>query len=685
MKNFGRCRWKKRIISIALCWAVLISALITFPSMDTEAATKSLSIATAIKLAIRNSDEYEQAQMKVDSKNAERESAIKSLKLRKKNMSTFRWSPLLKIKFPQKPDLATASEFQFKPVQLAGEIQVAKRKVQDVIYKITEKVNNLYVEIVTLQETNAFNEKKYETLLDGIEHNKERLKMGEASQSDIDRQQKKADTLSQTLSRDRRTLEANLKKLSNMIGLDVTTGYTFERPYVEATIKRSMLGDLTTYTEDRDATYYEACIAAVTARMELNTNYSLMKSKYRKDIKMIARYVNDALGGRKISSRAFKNAYKKFLEKIDSYWKGKKRICLFIKIPKIWMKGSLDGTRYIEDDPYVLYQNALDYVSARKDEAAAKAELDQSVEDAFNNYINVRNSYQKYLSDIAEEELKIKQYEVKNRMGYMSLSEYEDAVDEYEELQNSMLETMKTYTQTLYSFDRLTCGGVSALLSGTDPELQVAEVGESYVEKDEAVAQYFLKPVIQRELFELSLYIPDEFPIEITHFELWCDDQQVGERTEVGGTIRHLALTKDNVETVKIRLYNGNEFIDDCVIDPNDENGILNIVTALNINKEETGVVGSFLTTTSEVTGLMTITFTALESEGIRYYRVLAENGKALGSGEKAPIDEGFKHLGLVSSDLGQLTIEFYDASGSLLYTGYMDADSGTLKKRVTE
>ena len=126
MKNFGRCRWKKRIISIALCWAVLISALITFPSMDTEAATKSLSIATAIKLAIRNSDEYEQAQMKVDSKNAERESAIKSLKLRKKNMSTFRWSPLLKIKFPQKPDLATASDFQFKPVQLAGEIQVAK-------------------------------------------------------------------------------------------------------------------------------------------------------------------------------------------------------------------------------------------------------------------------------------------------------------------------------------------------------------------------------------------------------------------------------------------------------------------------------------------------------------------------------------------------------------------------------
>jgi len=674
---------KKRLISIALSLAVFFSALSVWPPLVTDAADKVLSLSMARTLAIRNSSEYELALMKVDSKKAERESALKAIKLKKKNMSTFRWSPLLKIKFPEKPDLAEASEFQFKPVQLAGEIQVAQRNVQDVVYKITENVNNLYVEIVTLQEINAFNENKYETLLDAIEHNKERLKMGEANQSDIDRQQKKADTLLQTLARDKRTLEADLKKLSTMIGMDVTTGYTFERPYVEATIQRSMLDKLITYTEDRDATYYEACIAATTARMELNTNYSLMKSKYRKDIKMIARYVNDALGGRSISSRAFKNAYKRFLEKIDSYWKGKKRICLFIKIPRIWMKGSLDGTRYIEDDPYVLYQNALDYVAARKDEAAAKLELDQNVEASFNNYINIRNSYQKYQQDLAEEEVRLKQYEVQNRMGYMTLEEYEDAVDQYEELQNSMLEAMKLYTQTLYSFDRLTCGGVSALLSGTDPELHVAEAGESYVEKDESEAQYFLKPVIQRELFELSLYIPDDFPVEVTHFELWCDDQQVGERTPVDQTIRHLALTKDNIETVKIRLYNGDEFIDDCLIDPNDENGVLNIMTAMSINKEETGIIGSFLTTTNETTGLMTITFSPLESEGIRYYRVLTENGKNLGSSEKVSINEGFRHLGLVSSDLDKLTVEFYDSGGSLLYTGYMDPGNSKLMKKT--
>ena len=680
-----RGKRKNRIIGIVLCMAVLFSALAAYPPMRTEAANKVMTLKTARTLALRNSSAYELAEMKVDSKQAERESALKSIKLKKKDLSTFRWSPLLKFKFPTKPNFTQASEFQLKPVTLAGEIQIAKRNVQDVVYQVTENVNNLYVEIVTLQETIAYNEKKYDSIQVGIEHNKERLKMGEANQSDIDRQRKKADTLNQTLARDRRTLEADLKKLSSMLGLDVTTGYTFEKPYVEATIERSMLPALTEYTEDRDATYYEACITATSAKLELNTNYGLIKSKYRKDIKMISSYVNDALGGKKISSRAFKNAYKKFLEKIDSYWKGKKRICLFIKIPRIWMKGSLDGTRYIDDDPYVLYQNALDYISARKDEEAAKAELDQSVEDAFNNYINIRSSYQKYLADIAEEEERLKEYEVKNRMGYLTLEEYEDAVADYEELQNSMLEAMKLYTQTLYSLDRLTCGGISALLSGTDAELQVAEAGESYVERDESEAQYFLTPIVQRELFELTLYIPDDFPVKITDFELWCDDTQVGERTAVDKSLRHLTLTKDNIEKVRIRLYNNGEFVDDCQIDPNEEKGVLNIVTAISINKDETGVVGSYLTTTSDVTGMMSIQFTPLEGEGIGYYRVLTESGKALGSQDKTEIGEAFRHLGLVSSDLDKLTIEFYGEAGLLLYTGYMDVGTGKLKKREKE
>ena len=52
--------------------------------------------------------------------------------------------------------------------------------------------------------------------------------------------------------------------------------------------------------------------------------------------------------------------------------------------------------------------------------------------------------------------------------GELTFDEYDSQMESYEELQNSMLDAMKLYTTTLYSFDRLTCGGISALLSGTE-------------------------------------------------------------------------------------------------------------------------------------------------------------------------------------------------------------------------
>ena len=645
---------------------------------------KLLKMSTCRALALENSSSYESLQMAVDSKQAAKESAMKGIKLKKKNLSTFRWSPLLSFKFPQKPNFAQASEFEFKPVKLNSDINVAQHKVQNAVFGINENVNNLYTDIVSLQENLSFNEKRLKDLEEGIAHNKARLKLGEASQADIDRQQKKADTLGKTIASQKRSLEADLKKMSKLTGLDVTTGYRFEKPFVEATIDRSSLEGIRTYTEDRDEAYYEACMAATTAKMELNTNYGLMKSKYGKDIGMISGYVNQALNGQDVSSRAFKKDYKAFLDKIDSYWKGKKRI-LFIKIPREWFKGSLDGTRYIEDDPYVLYQNVLDYVGARKDEEAAKEELDQSVEDNFNNYISVRSSYESYLKDVADKEAEMKILAVKNRMGQMTLEEYEDEQEAYEELQNSMLDTMKLYTTTLYSFDKLTCGGISALLEGTDSDLKTAVVGESYVEKDSSEAKYFLTSIIQKELFELTLFIPDDFPVSISHFELWCDDEMIGERTPVDGKLRHLALTKEGIKKVRIRLYDGANFVDDCVIDPSEESGTLNITTAMNINKEETGDLGTYDISVSELTGFATITVTPLASENISTYRIIMKDGTPLGTGAKIEVGKGLTHLGLVSAGLEDLLIELYDGNSELKYTAAFDTVNKKIKKRETD
>ena len=675
----------KSCIGILVIFSVFAGSLALPPQQKAAAAenTKKMTLSTARSLALKNSSAYDSAQNGVESKKAAQESALKALKLKQKNMMSFRWSPIFNLKFPEKPNFAQASQFQFKPIQLASDVQVAQHKVQDTTFAINEQVNNLYVDIVTVQQTLKFNEQKLETLNKGIAHNKSRLKLGEATQADIDRQQKKADALTNTIAGNRRTLEADLKKMSAIIGLDVTTGYTFERPYVEAKIDRSSLPALIKYTEDRDESFYEACTNATTAKKELSTNYGLMRNKYGSEMGIISNYVNQALDGKAVSASAFRKDYKKFLEQIDSHWKGSFKIGWFIKIDREWTKGSLDGTRYIEDDPYTLYQNALDYQQALKDMQAAQKDLDQTVEDSFNNYINLRSAYDQAIKSVDDKEKDMKQYAVKNRMGYMTLQEYEDEQADYEELQNALFDAMKSYTTTLYSFDRLTCGGVSALLSGTDADLKTAVVGESYVDKDSKEAMYFIKPIIQRELFELTIFIPQDFPVEISDFELWCDNIQVGERTKKDNALRHLTISKDMTSEVKIRLYNGEEFVDDCVIDPEEEKGPLNIVTAMNIKKDETGDIGTFSTSLSDVTGLVTITFKPLESEGIKYYRVLSPEGEPLGDGKNKSIDQGFTHLALVSTDLDSLKIELYDESENLKYNAYLDTANKKMKKKT--
>lgn len=668
---------------LAFCW-ITASIMSDIGSLEAQAApeSKKLTLKACRALAIQNSSEYENAEDAISSKQAAYESAVKAIKLKEKSLKQFRWSPLLNFKFPTSPSFAQASEFQYKPTALQYEINVAEHNLQDKTYSISEQVNNLFVEIVVLQRSINFNEQRAEALEEGLARNQAKLKTGEANKADVDKLDKKLKSVQNSVASSKRTLEANLKKMTKMVGMDVTTGYTFETPFIEAEINRNQLDALKQYTEDRDETYYEACIAETTARAELDTNYGLIRNKFGGDTNMISSYVNGALNGNTINKKGFKNDYKSFLDKIDSYWNGKKRI-VFIKIPRLWFKGDMDGTRYIEDDPYVLYQNVLDYSQAAAEKAAAKDTLDQSVEDSFNNYISVRNSYKQYLKDVDEAEANLKKSALLNRIGELSFEEYDSQMDSYEELQNGLLDSMKLYSQTLYSFDRLTCGGVSAILSGTDSDMQTAVVGESYIEKNSAQAYYTMRSIIQNQEFELSISIPDDFPVEISDYELWIDNIMVGDRTASDKKIRHLALTTDAVSEVKIRLYDGDEFVDDCIIDPSEESGILDITTGYDIKKDEGDQLGTFTININELTGIVEVTIVP-KDENVKKFKILNEEGKAVGGEDPQDISKPFKYISVLKQSMDDLKIELYDESGGLLQTGRFYDLNGLIKKLET-
>lgn len=681
MKKSGLTGIKNKTGTLLLAVCVLFSAGWSLSPMECAAAgAKTLTLATAKKLAVANSDSYEKVESQLAVKQASLSQAYRSIREKQKNMSTFRWSPLLSFKFPTKPDLSEAYEFQFKPIEIQSEIDSLKHQLTDVVLEEYEKVSTLFVDAVVLDESITFNEKRLAVFEEQLVKDKAKLKLGEASQNDIDILNTNITSLQNKIATDRRSYEQSKKKLSDAIGMDVTTGYSFENPFVSAEIERTQLQDLTQYTLDHDQSYYDVCMAESTALISLRTNYNLMNGQYGSKMNYISGYVNQVYAGTKVNKKAFKSAYETFLQKIDEPWQGKKKI-LFIRIPKEWFKGAISGIRYVEDEPYALYESALEYEDARLERENAQKDLTDQVADTFENYVSLRNAYLAAVEAVNKAEKSLTAAESLNKLGELTNDEFTTEKEDYEELQNEMFSALADYTKALYSFDRLTCGGVSALLEDAGADLNAGGEGNSYVEAEyEGGAYYYMESIIEQEQFRLNVYIPDDFSVEVTHFELWCDGKQIGERTAIDKSIRHLALATESIDKAFIRFYNDTEFVDDCEIDPSQQSGELQIVT----NYTATGgssdkELGEYSLTVNAATGIATVELSPQKDREIAYYRISTSDGVYLTGDSYYSIEKGFRYLSLLENGIADLNIEFYDASKNKIFEGYFETAGNKL------
>lgn len=637
-------------------------------------------------LGLAESDDYRKVKSKIALKEVKYKEAVKSIQLKKKNMSTFRWTPLLSFKFPEKAALADEYEFIYKPLQIQSEIRVLEHQLTDVKYEVREEISNLYTEIYTYQEKISNKTARLETMEENLKRNQAKVLTGQAKQSDVDKIESSITALQSSLAADMRAFESGKSELSDLTGIDLTTGYRFENPYKEATIERSSLDQLIQATLDRSQSYYEAKQTTKLALTSVDTNYSLMQNQYGSKMGYISSYVQQAKNGEKIKSDLFRNAYDQFLKAIDDPWQGTKRI-LFIKIPKEWFKGSIDGVRYVEDDPYILYTNVLEYQEALSDQKSLEKEITKSVEDVFENLVTAGNSYHSIQQQTQKAKEEMDRGKLKNQAGELEFEEYETLREAYEELQISELEALELYTTLLYSFDRLTCGAVTELLNGEEISLEQGSQGESFV-ADKTKPSYYITTLAEDNLFELGIYLPEESDIQITHFELWVDNVQIGERTEIDAVIRHLELDLSQTDKTVIRLYNGDEFVADCEIDPDEYQGSLNLpddtagktdsVDKTDSAEPETKqLLGTYKYSRNKKTGLITFDIQPQEGLNIEKFRLLDAQGKAIYSDTPAEVGKGITYLAVLGNDLKNVRAELYDKDGNKLYTARLDTKSG--------
>lgn len=646
---------------------------------------KTVTLAQAKALGLSNSSDYSSLKSKLALAEVRYTQSVKSLQLKQKDQATFRWTPLLNFKFPESPTLDEEVEYIYKPLELQSNIDVLKHQMIDNQYAVYEEVTLLYVECYTLQEKIQFYEARLASLQDTQAKNEARLAMGQATQTDVDRIASDVESVQTKLLGSMRNYETTKDKLSDAIGLDVRSGYAFVNPYISTQIDRSQLDDILQYTYDRDQGYYEAQVSTSNALLELNTNNRLMSQHYGTNMNLISGFVQQVLNGEKVDQSAFRLQYDEFLKRIDAPWQGKFKI-LFIKIPREWKKGEVDGVRYVDAEPYALYEAALNYKDLYDEEQQAKKDLETQVTDSFNNYISVRATYESMTQQVQQARETLEKDTAKNLMGQFSYEELADEQTEYADLQMEELDALSEYTKTIASFDRLTCGAISVQLeSAGSSDRDVMGGGASYVvEEEEDGVYYYIHSLAADNAFEFGLYIPEDVDTEITDYELWVNGTQIGGRTNVSQSIKHLALTIESVDTAFVRLYSDDKVIDDCEIDTSVYSGKLVITTGYRVETDTSAVIGSYTLDTSATTGLATINIRTDKTE-IQYYDIRTADGTYLANRQKVAITAGFKYLGLISSDLSNLTVCFYDSNQGLLHECQIDTETQQLIEKKAE
>lgn len=675
----------KRIICIMLSLAITVNAFGYNKMPTVQAAEKTFSLAMAKNLALANSKSCRKLRVQLSMKKAKYAEAVKKLQMKKKNQSTFRWSPLLSFKFPETPDMVDEFEYAYKPQSIQAEIDKLKHEISDAKYAVYEETTNLYTSLYTLQEKIAFDYNRLEEQEKEIQSNEAKVALGLAVQTDVDTMKKSRDKLNDKLASERREFETKKDDLKDLTKMDVTSGYKFENPYIDITVERSNLEDIVKHAVENDNGLYEARITRDYNFTALNTSYKIMKNWYGSKLSSVDPFVTQAKAGKAVDEEAFKNAYDAFMKKADAPWDKVFKLWLIfftLRFPFEYLKGELSGTRYIENEPYLLYTSSLDYVSSVEEVNKTQAALEKSVRRSFENLVTTRNAYLSLVDEVASAKEAYEKAEQLNSIGKLAYDDFKTAKDDYENIQVDMLDALDLYTQTLSSYDRLTCGAITNYLKGTGVQLDTAVGGESYlVPETYEDAYYYIKTRVSDEMFELNVHIPEDYSVSITDFELWCDNEQIGERTPIDKKIAHLTIAKEILDKAFIRLYDNGKVVDDCEINPAEYSGELEIIGGYRLEKKEIVTLGSYSIRTDENAGKTAIRLNPEDNYGIAYFKLSDKNGTGLFMDQKISVNEEFEYLSFLANDLENVKLELLDENENKIYDAYFDTSAYEIKK----
>lgn len=659
-----------RMLTLMLC-VLLLCSQIAEP-VQAVLRTRTLTLEQAQRMALAASPEITKQKNAITLKRMKYVEAVEGIRAKVKNLTSFRWSPLLSFKFPQQLVMQQEFELNIKPLTLQSEIDTMVHRLDDLQYEITHKVTGQFYDVYLLQETTAFIQARLDDAKEQLKRNSAQLKTGKATQTDVDRAKSAVDELTSNLAGRMREYETAKEKLSKTINMDISTGYKFANGFKAAVIPREQLESLTQYTLEHDQAFYEVKAQTAVATMNLNAYESLMRDEYGSKLNYIQNYINMAKQGMDVDYSAYQMQYREMLSAIDRPWAGRIKIW-FIRFSKEFLKGEIDGTRYIEDEMYAIYTACMDYGNAVKEQTTMEKDLRQQVRDSYEGIVTAWNTYESLQALVAEASETLEKVRALNRLGKATYTEVADEQTAYQDAQQDALDGLADYNHMLSEFNRLTCGAVNKYMKNAGMGLDTGESGDAFAILDPiSDPYYYIYTSVADLTFYFGVSIPENYEPAVDSFEIWYDGTQIGERTDVGTELRHLALDYQDTGTLLVRLYQGDTFVDECEISTAVPRDKLDI--ALEKVEAEDRVIGTYSVNTT-LQGNVSVSELKLRinaAENASSYTLSYGEGGIYTSDPRSTNDS-FIYLTLLISSLEDVTLNLFNGEGDLVVQATFD------------
>lgn len=664
---------KKRLLSICLAVFLLLGTTPVF-------AEETLTIDLVREAAVENSDALQTLAIDRIMKEIELQQAQEGIRDIRKKENTVRFSLLFNIQFPEKHGLPKEIELVMKVPEIQKEIEVLKKKEPYETLKIQTDGEKAFYDVLLERHNEDYYEERIQdskSVLAALERD---YRKGKAKKEDVSFVKNQIEDYESSLQKTQLALDEKKKKLGSLIGTEVRTGYAFEEYYPELDIPRSELSKIIAFSLENDFNLYEKIQARKLAETDTNEILNIYKNQYSKYIGDIEAYIKSH-EGKEIDYDEFIEMYQHTLTEIDSPWEGYYKIPIFffvIKIPKEWFKGEYSGTRYMEDQKYALFVSLTERDKARKEEETARKTLEDTIYSSYSNLVQMKSAY-----DAAEENLQLaKEYYdsmlADNRKGLVSFTSLESSRSDYYEKQNAAYEMRLEYAKMLSDFNLTTSGYVSHLLSGGAVVDKDLDAGTSILGE----AQWFLKTNLTDYTFEFSVSIPEDYGVN--YYQLYYKDLAVGSRMGLDETLIHVPIAYSDSTEMEVRFYQDDLLEYVGTFDVEDYSGTFAMRPATGVytgedaggTTEEVQNDGSWKLDSKDLfRSTLTVSVGNLPHTSWEAFY----DGKSIG---KAAKGEGIVNLSLYFSDMGNVTLKFYNGEQAALeYRAVAGYGSGDLQK----